>query len=225
MVDDLPKGELFRAVKDLVDLNEVPHLHLPQHKLFTLTSVALQYLMYYSGQNPGSYILRIEDSLLYEKLVKRSKDPTTRKFLRALFLPRKIKYKESLFFLDYFHVGTWQKTNEIPKDRIVDGVDLSATLFEGNESPRKEMFYYRGTELFAVRLGDYKANFITQGVYGQFGEREEHATPILYNLSEDPGEQFDIAAEHPEILGQINELVTQHQSKLVRGKDQLVDRE
>ncbi len=114
---------------------------------------------------------------------------------------------------------------EIPKDRIVDGVDLSATLFEGNESPRKEMFYYRGTELFAVRLGDYKAHFITQGVYGQFGEREEHATPILYNLSEDPGEQFDIAAEHPEILEQINALVTQHQSKLVRGKDQLADRE
>ncbi|RLA62375.1 MAG: hypothetical protein DRQ88_05575 [Epsilonproteobacteria bacterium] len=118
MVDDLPRGELYQAVKGLTDLNEVPHLHLTQHKLFTLTSVALQYLMYYSGQNPGSYILRIEDSLLYEKLVKKSKDPTTRNFLRALFLPRKIKYKNSLFFLDYFHMGTWQKTNEIPKDRI-----------------------------------------------------------------------------------------------------------
>jgi hypothetical protein len=118
MVDDLPKGELLRAVKTLIDLNEVPHLHLTQHKLFTLTSVALQYLMYHSTQNPGSYIIRIEDSLLYEKLVKRSKDPTTRKFLRALFLPRKIKYKESRFFLDYFHVGTWQKTNEIPPDLI-----------------------------------------------------------------------------------------------------------
>jgi len=118
MVDDLPKGELYQAVKFLTDINEVPHLHLTQHKLFTLTSVALQYLLYYSSQNPGSYILRIEDSLLYEKLVKRSKDPTTRKFLRALFLPRKIKYKESLFFLDYFHVGTWQKTNEIPPGKI-----------------------------------------------------------------------------------------------------------
>lgn len=142
MVDDLPKSELLRAVKTLIDLNEVPHLHLPQHKLFTLTSVALQYLMYYAGKNPGSYILRIEDSLLLEKLVKRSKDPTTRNFLRALFLPRKIKYKTSLFFLDYFHVGTWQKTNEIPKDRIKGALIIK----NSHTRPMMETGYVEGEE-------------------------------------------------------------------------------
>ena len=74
-------------------------------------------------------------------------------------------------------------------------------------------------------MGDFKAHFITQGVYGQFGEREEHNPPILYNLSHDPSEQFDIAEDHPEVLQQINELVAEHKSKLVVGEDQLADRE
>lgn len=113
----------------------------------------------------------------------------------------------------------------IPKDRVIDGIDLSPTLLNHAPNSRKGILYYRENELYAVRLGDYKAHFITKGVYGQFGEREEHATPILYNLSEDPSEQFDIAAAHPEILVQINALVAEHRSKLVKGKDQLADRE
>ncbi|WP_273569062.1 hypothetical protein [Maribacter halichondriae] len=114
---------------------------------------------------------------------------------------------------------------KLPDDRIIDGVDLSATLFEGKVSPREDMFYYRGTELYAVRLGDYKAHFITQGAYGEFGERQEHDPPLLYNLSHDPGEKFDVANDHTEIIDKIKLLVEEHESKLVKGKDMLVDRE
>ncbi len=127
--------------------------------------------------------------------------------------------------MDLFTTFSKMAGAEIPKDRIIDGVDLSATLFEQKETPRKNMFYYRGTDLYAVRLGDYKVHFITEGAYGQFGEREEHETPLLYNVNEDPSEQYDIAAEHPEIIEQINALVADHRSKLVRGKDQLAERE
>jgi hypothetical protein len=87
------------------------------------------------------------------------------------------------------------------------------------------MLYYRGPTLYAARLGDYKAHYITQGEYGMFGGREEHATPILYNLSEDPSEQFDVAGQHPEIIEQINAFVKEHQSNLIVGEDQLADRE
>lgn len=114
---------------------------------------------------------------------------------------------------------------KIPDDRIIDGVDLSGVLFEQKQSPRENMFYYRGTDLYAVRLGDYKAHFITEGAYGQYGQREEHATPILYNVNEDPSEQFDIAMEHPDVIEDINTLVAEHQAKLVRGKDMLAERE
>lgn len=114
---------------------------------------------------------------------------------------------------------------EIPKDRIVDGVDLTETLLNKKESPRKGVLYYRGTEIYAARLGDYKAHFITQGAYGEFGDRQEHETPLLYNLNHDAAEKFDIAVKHPEILQKIQELVAAHNSKLVAGKDQLADRE
>jgi len=127
--------------------------------------------------------------------------------------------------MDLFTTFSKMAGAPIPEDRVIDGIDLSATLLNRAPSPRKSIFYYRENELYAVRSGDHKAHFITKGVYGQFGEREDHATPILYNLSEDPSEQFDIAADHPEILEQINVLVAEHESKLVKGKDQLADRE
>jgi arylsulfatase A-like enzyme len=127
--------------------------------------------------------------------------------------------------LDLFTTFGKMAGTETPDDRIIDGVDLGGTLFEQKKSPRNNMFYYRGTDLYAVRLGDYKAHFITQGAYGQFGKREEHETPLLYNVDHDPSEQYDIAAAHPEIIEEIESLVAEHSSKLVRGKDRLADRE
>mgnify|MGYP000043754434 CR=1 FL=1 len=127
--------------------------------------------------------------------------------------------------MDLFTTFSTMAGVPVPDDRVVDGVDLSATLRTGAPSPRKSIFYYRENELYAVRLGDFKAHFITKGVYGQFGEREDHSTPILYNLSEDPSEEFDIVEDHPEIITQINDLILEHRSKLIKGKDQLAERE
>lgn len=112
-----------------------------------------------------------------------------------------------------------------PKDRIIDGVDLSETLLNGAASARKSILYYRGTDLYAARLGDFKAHFITQGAYGEFGDKKVHETPLLFNLSFDPGEHFNIADKHPEVISEIRNFVKEHQKNLIRGKDQLVDRE
>ena len=127
--------------------------------------------------------------------------------------------------MDLFTTFSTMAGVPIPNDRVVDGIDLSTTLLKHGTSPRKSILYYRENELYAVRLGDYKAHFITKGVYGQFGEKEIHNPPILYNLSEDPSEQFDIADDHPEVIAKINELVTEHKSKLIKGKDMLAERE
>jgi len=114
---------------------------------------------------------------------------------------------------------------EIPNDRIIDGKDLSQTLMNREDSPRKSILFYRGTELYAARLGDFKAHYITQGAYGEFGERKEHNPPLLYNLSHDASEKFDISKENPAIISKINALVEEHNSNLVRGEDQLAERE
>lgn len=114
---DLPKEHMYQAVKTLVEC-EANHIHLWQQKLFTLYSVAFQYLLYSSTKNPGHYIIRIEDSYLAQKLVRKSKDQTTRKFMDKLFLPRRLKYGKSTFVLDFFHVASWALTKDIPAEKI-----------------------------------------------------------------------------------------------------------
>ena len=110
----------------------------------------------------------------------------------------------------------------IPDDRVIDGIDLSPVLFEGKESDRNDMFYYRGDKLYAARVGDYKAHFITQAAYGP--DITEHDPPLLYNLSVDPSEKYDIASEHPEAIEEIMAVVHAHKDKMVKGPDQLKDR-
>ena len=110
----------------------------------------------------------------------------------------------------------------IPEDRIIDGLDLSPVFFEGGASPRKEVYYYRGDELYAVRLGEYKAHFVTEGAYTATTV-ERHDPPLLYNVNLDPAETFDVSADHPEVVEAIRRVVTEHQAKLVKGDDQLKD--
>ncbi len=71
------------------------------------------------------------------------------------------------------------------------------------------MFYWRGSKLYAVRHGSFKAHFITQSEYG--GEAAvTHATPLLYNLDHDPAEKFDVGAKHPDVIAEIRRLAETH---------------
>ena len=112
----------------------------------------------------------------------------------------------------------------LPEDRILDSYDLSPLLFENKNTERDHLFYYRGTNLYAIRLGDFKAHYVTQGEYGQFGEKEIHNPPLLYNLNQDPSEQYNIAVQHPDILQAMKNLVMAHQEKMIPGEDQLKNR-
>jgi len=112
----------------------------------------------------------------------------------------------------------------LPEDRILDSYDLSPLLFKNKNTERDHLFYYRGTNLYAIRLGDFKAHYVTQGEYGQFGEKEIHNPPLLYNLNQDPSEQYNIAVQHPDILQAMKNLVMAHQEKMIPGEDQLKNR-
>ena len=90
----------------------------------------------------------------------------------------------------------------LPADRVSDGADLSPVLRGEGPSPRETMFYYRGTRLFAVRHGAYKAHFITKPEYGR-GETAEHDPPLLYQLEHDPSERHNVAESHPKVLEEI----------------------
>ncbi len=114
---DLSKELMYEGVKSLVEL-ETPHIHLTQQKLYTLYSLAFNYFLYQSSKEPGHYIIRIEDSYLLEKLIRKAKDSASRKFLQKMSLPRKLTYGKSMFHIDFFNFSTWSNTNELPKEKI-----------------------------------------------------------------------------------------------------------
>ncbi|BCS31491.1 arylsulfatase [Luteitalea sp. TBR-22] len=102
----------------------------------------------------------------------------------------------------------------VPGDRVLDGVDLGPSLFRGNPSARQSFMYWRDDELMAYREGPWKAHFVTRGAYGRGEPRVEHATPKLYHLDIDPGEQFDVAAQHPDIVARLTAAASRQRASL-----------
>jgi arylsulfatase A len=112
---------------------------------------------------------------------------------------------------------------ELPGNRVYDGGDISPALFGTGTSGREAVFYYRGTRIFAVRKGPYKAHFITKSAYGRDDEMH-HDPPLLYHLEHDPSELYNIADQHPEVIEDIRAEIEKHQQTLVPVKNQLRER-
>ena len=47
----------------------------------------------------------------------------------------------------------------LPNDRIYDGFDITPVMFGTGKDPRDIVYYYRDTDVFAIRKGNYKAHF------------------------------------------------------------------
>ena len=123
--------------------------------------------------------------------------------------------------MDLFPTACKLAGADLPADRIMDGVDLSPSLFNEGEGLRKTMFYYRRTELYAVRKDMYKAHFITESAYAGDDNLMHHNPPLLFHLGHDPSEKYNIAEDHPEIIADIMLEVERHQSELVIPESQL----
>ena len=98
----------------------------------------------------------------------------------------------------------------VPSDRVIDSIDLTVTLRGTGPSPRNELFYYWDSELRAVRRGKYKAHFITSGAYDDPEPRAAHDPPLLFDLSADPGERFNIASAHPDVVTELISAANAH---------------
>ncbi|MDG1897177.1 MAG: sulfatase [Fuerstiella sp.] len=108
-----------------------------------------------------------------------------------------------------------------PDDRVLDGYDLSPVLFDDEDGPRNEMFYYHGEECYAVRSGMYKAHFKTKTSYTGQRQAEIHDPPLLYHLGHDPSEEYDVAKDHPEIIAAIREVKMRHEASIEPADNQL----
>ena len=191
MNSDLSKQKLYESVKTLIESNS-QHIILKQHKLFTLFSIAFQYLLFCSSKKIGTYIIRIEERALAEKFSIKSKDPSTRKFLKSLLLSRKLKFNKSMFYLDFFNPQTQNITIKIPKEKI-QGVlivkdhnkklfndELNISLMENEENTPLQ--YYPISSLLqispkSITIGhDLNIENITEINFPFIREKEEKIT-------------------------------------------------
>lgn len=123
--------------------------------------------------------------------------------------------------LDLLPTATKLAGLEPPSDRVIDGRDLSPILFASGKALRDAFFYYRNVDLFAVRQGPWKAHFTTKSGFGS-DPAEAHDPPLLYNVETDPGEKFNVANQHPDIIAQIRKLADEHRKTVTPVEDQLV---
>jgi arylsulfatase A-like enzyme len=138
-------------------------------------------------------------------------------------IPAGVTTQELAATMDIFVTAIKLAGGEVPADRPIDGFDLTPLLTGKGKSPRDTMFFYRGTKLFAIRHGPWKAHFITQIAYGKDGPTE-HDPPQLYHLGRDPGEKTDVAKDNAEAITRIKEIAARHREGMKPGELQLEKR-
>lgn len=96
-----------------------------------------------------------------------------------------------------------------PAGTELDGVNLSGVWLGQGPSPRRTVFYYRGSRLFAVRHESFKAHFLTQSDSG-VEPAVAHDPPLLFHVGHDPSEAYEIGAQHPAVIATIRAIRQQH---------------
>ncbi len=91
---------------------------------------------------------------------------------------------------------------KVPDDRVIDGKDIRPLLLglANAKSQYKAFFYYRQTNLQAVRSGEWKLT--TKGE--------------LYNLEKDTGERTNVAKQNQQVVARLNRYLDEARADLDR---------
>ena len=125
--------------------------------------------------------------------------------------------------LDLYVTALSLAGQSLPDDRTVDGHDISARLRSAgpstsdNDVPAasRPFFYYGDrNRLHAVRRGAWKLHLFTSSQTG--ADYFAGKLPLLFNLEEDPGENWDRADEHPELVQELFDIAASHSDRAER---------
>ena len=107
-----------------------------------------------------------------------------------------------------------------PDDRELDSYDLSPVLLGEGESPRDEFFYWTRGEIHAVRSGPWKLHVKVRHPIN-YGREVVLEKPELYHVERDISEEFEISAEHPEIVEELFAKLRDHEASIEPHEDML----
>lgn len=115
--------------------------------------------------------------------------------------------------LDLYQTAFRLTGQNTPEDRPVDGRDIS-NLLRGQSMEEGEPYFYYGlnNRLMAVRKGPWKLHITTHSQTGK--DYFEGKLPLLFNLSIDPSEKYEVSDDNPEIVAQLQGFIETHQKQL-----------
>jgi len=97
---------------------------------------------------------------------------------------------------------------EVPKDRIVDGVNQTALLFGKSETGDRDHIYYLcRNEMHGVRRGRWKLLLPNRKNYYNYVKDRGSNAMELYDLQADIGEKHNLAEKNPQIVSEMLELI------------------
>jgi arylsulfatase len=106
---------------------------------------------------------------------------------------------EIVHAMDLFPTFAAIAGGDVPDDRIIDGIDVSAFLKGDNEKSGRDGFIvYMGNDIFGVKWQDWKVHFKEQTAWS--GVLREYTMPRVYNLMDDPQERDNVLFPHTWVL-------------------------
>lgn len=122
--------------------------------------------------------------------------------------------------LDLFPTIAGLASATLPDGVTYDGADQLPLLKATAVSSREAVYHWRGAKLFAVRQGQWKANFFTRSAYGTDAPVLRNP-PWLFHLGVDPAEKTQLEASHPDTVTALTALRDTHAAGMVAGTPQL----
>jgi arylsulfatase len=120
---------------------------------------------------------------------------------------------EMIHVVDLFPTLAQLANLEMPKDRMIDGLDQSQFLVGKQEKSSREGFvYFIKTELRAAKWRDWKMHFVWEVEPNAGANHLE--TPYLFNIVQDPKEESDVNSTQGWVRGPIRKMVINFQNSL-----------
>ncbi len=104
--------------------------------------------------------------------------------------------------IDLLPTFTHLAGGEIPADRTIDGRNIWNLFLNQGESQQRALYFYVIDSLNAIRVGKWKLH-LARGFRGD--DRKE--MPQLFDLDIDPGESYNLADRHPELVKQFTQMI------------------
>ena len=103
----------------------------------------------------------------------------------------------------------------LPAGVKIDGQNIAPLLLgKSKQSPHAAHFYFTGNRLEAVRSGPWKLAVVPQSESMAAAPKQPDFKPKLYHLDTDIGETTDVAAQHPEVVARLQQLISEMHSDL-----------